>query len=182
MTMLATIANYNDRIKAGKEFEKPIFDALAKVLAPRGITILPVTQEEDRYDKIDRWMVNPTKGRYSIQGKRRESGDDLIFEIVKNVCTWEPGRDLICGAQLYFFVDRHGCGWMYHTALIKDSVNKLMAEAQADLIGNPCETQWNGEGYEMRVTTDYARGNNKLMVFFNPRHFSILERFPELLS
>ena len=183
MIMLATIQNYDARVAAGRVMEDRIFTALAKVLAPRGITIEPATKTEDVHDKIDRWLNNPKKGRYSVQGKWRESGDDLIFEIVKNVRTWEPGRDSICGAQLYFFVDRQGCGWMYQTAPIKDSVSKLLAEAKADLTDrNPCRTKWDGAGYEMKVTTDHAHGNDKLLVFFLPTHFPLLERFPGLLG
>lgn len=179
--MLATIRDYTERVKQGKEIEWRIVSALRKRLEPRGIKLEVPTNKEDVKDKIDLWVTNPKGRRLSVQVKYRESGDDLIFEIVKNVRLWDDGRDYICRAQLYFFVDRQGTGWLYWTDPIKASVKHLREKAKTDLDLNPCRMQWEDKGWEMKITTDHAHGNDKLMVFFKPTYFPLIERFEKLL-
>ena len=108
----------------------------------------------------------------SIQIKGRQTGDDLIYEAIKNTRTWETGRDYKCEADLYLYANTTGKGGLYWMKHIKPEVYALVEQAKKDLDSNPCKMRWDGDGYEMKVITDHRHGNEKLMIFFYPNHFS----------
>jgi len=139
------------------------------------------TATEDKNDKIDLWLTNPKGKRYSVQVKYRESGDDIIFEVVKNIQKNLIGRDLASVAQLYFFVDRSGKGWLYWAKPIKELGEKLAADGLRDLANNPDQTNWVGQGYEMKRRSDHASGEQKLVAFISPRKFDPIETFEGII-
>ena len=172
-----------DRIARGKALEATIIKNLTPQLASIGSTIVNATLTEDKYDKIDRWIITAKGTRLSLQLKvRTESGDDLPYEIIKNMETGEDGRDLKCQANLYLYVDRNGKGWMYKTQTIKAAVLTLLAQVKKDLGENPTKKVWDGDTYQIRITIDNNHGNTKLMGFFSPTHFPAFSSFPNLYA
>lgn len=179
--MLATIQNYAERVKAGRAVESRIFHAWQAKLQSRGIKLELPTTTEDKKDKIDLWLINPKGKRFSVQVKYRESGDDIIFEIIKNVQNWTIGRDVASVAQLYFFVDRTGKGWLYWSKPLKELADHLTSEAQKSLETSPNQTEWDGQGYEMKRRMDPASGEQKLVAFISPRKFPSIETFEGII-
>lgn len=181
MMPLAMIAekSFAERLREGKILEALVARSLRPILEAMGNQLVESTVDEDKHPKIDRWIVT-RKGKLSLQIKVRESGDDLIYEIVKNVRTWEDGRDLLCQADLYLYVDRAKTGWLYWLKDIKGKIKTLREQARKDLNINPNQNFWSDNGYEMRVTTDRFHGNSKLMAFFNPTYFPVIQKFPHL--
>jgi hypothetical protein len=171
--LTADIGNYNQRIAAGKVKEKMIVDQLRKY----GVKIDDPTQQEDMYDKIDGWMYDSKGVKNSVQIKFRESGDDIIFEMVKDLDKNIPGRDMISKAQLYLVVDRTGAGKLINTDSVKKKAQELLKVVESDLEKNPNKTRWSNVGWEVKITQDRAHGQNKLMGYFNPKMFTIIHNW-----
>lgn len=165
--MLATITNYADRIAAGKITEKAILDALRK----QGVVIENATPEEDSNDKIDGWIVeNGT--RNALQVKFRETGDDILFEVVKDLHKDIPGRDSVSKAHYYLVMDRYGNARLFLTEPIKKLAQQLLTIAKG--LWHTGKTRWKGIGWELKITIDRANGHTKLMAYFNPGKFDCL--------
>ena len=79
--MLANITNYSDRISAGKRVEAEILNALRQ----KGYKIEDPTEQQDKYDKIDGWWVDKKNNKHGVQVKFRQSGDDILFELMKDL-------------------------------------------------------------------------------------------------
>lgn len=168
--LTADIQNYKQRIDAGKAKEKMIIDQLRG----HGIKIDEPTSQEDMYEKIDGWIYDKNGTRASVQIKFRESGDDIIFEIVKDLDRDIPGRDLISKAEYYLVVNRDGIGRLIATKAIKDKAHMILERVKKDLLAMPSKTRWQDVGWEAKITQDRAHGQNKLMAYFNPKMFTIL--------
>ena len=179
--MLANIGDYDERVRQGKKIEWRILNNLRAKLKHRDVRLEDPTSSEDVQSKIDAWLGSPKSKRYSVQIKYRETGDDLIFEVVKNTATWTLGRDLRSVAQLYLVVDRGGTARLYWTAPIKVLAKKLMEEAKIDLTTEPSKIEWSGNGYEMKRTIDRAQGNSKIVAFFDPTRFDAIETWEGLI-
>lgn len=167
--MLANISNYNDRISAGKVVEKRIIDAFRQM----GYNIEDPTPSEDKNDKIDGWWNDKKGNRVPLQIKFRESGDDILFELVKDLDRGIPGRDIISKAALYLVVDRTGKTRLFPTKPIKEQAQKmvdiLLPVIKRDTSG---KSLWSGNGWEIRVQRDRAHGQRKLVAYFSPDLFS----------
>lgn len=172
----------DERVRKGKELEVLVIKNLSRQLSYIGCKILDATDSEDKYDKIDRWIITAKGTKLSLQLKVRQTGDDMIYEMVKNLETGEEGRDLKCRADLYLYVDRNGKGWMYKVPTIKTAAKTLLEQVTKDLAANPAQTEWNAPTYEVKVTTDNFHGNTKLMAYFSPTHFPIVSSFPNLYA
>lgn len=168
--MLANISNYSDRISSGKAVETKILNALRQ----KGYQIDDPTESEDKYDKIDGWWVDKKGQRYSLQIKFRETGDDILFELVKDLDKNIPGRDIISKAVLYLVVDRSGKTRMFLTAPIKEKAQKIQELILQILSKNPTKTEWKGQGWEIRVQHDRAHGQRKVVAYFSPSMFQPL--------
>jgi hypothetical protein len=161
--MLNTITNYDDRISAGKQQESFIISAMKA----RGFNIEIPNAHQDKYDKIDGFILPKAGGRLSFQLKQRESKNDIIFEIIKDWDQNIEGRDLISKAELYVIVDSTGLLNIYNVNEIKAKAKELLALADAKPNINQV-----GQGWELKFTIDKAHGNKKLMAFFSPSLFT----------
>ena len=168
--MLATTTDYSTRIHAGKQVEHKI---IAQLRA-KGMTIHDPTPEQDKYDKIDGIGVSPSGKNFSIQIKFRETGDDILFELVSDLDKKKPGRDIISKADLYIVADRNGTTRMFYTAPIKEKAKEILAAAEKDLTENPYKTRWEGNGWEAKMQWDHASGARKIVAYFDPRSFQEL--------
>lgn len=168
--MLANISNYDDRISAGKVVERRIIDALRQM----GYKIDDPTSSEDQNDKIDGWWVDKKGGRVPLQIKFRETGDDILFELVKDLDRNIPGRDIISKAALYLVVDRNGKTRMFLTKPIKEQAQKIVDVLLPLIRKDDGKGFWSGNGWEVRVQRDRAHGQRKLVAYFSPGLFSAL--------
>jgi hypothetical protein len=166
--MLANISNYSDRISAGKVVEKTILDSLRQ----KGYKIEDPTPAEDKEDKIDGWWITPKNDRWPLQVKFRETGDDILFELVKDLDRNIPGRDIISKAKLYLVVDRGGKARMFLTDPIKTYAQKIVAALVPVIRRDEGKGVWSGNNWEVRVQTDRAHGQRKLVAYFGPSLFS----------
>ena len=90
------------RLRRGLNREAQIACALRDQV---GLPIHNATQHEDKYCKVDRWIVYPDR-RVALQIKYREVGEDLLFEVYD---TWygfthpqnQLGRDMFGDAEQY---------------------------------------------------------------------------------
>lgn len=160
--------SYSDRVKNGKSKERIIINSIRR----SGTQIDCPTEAEDMYSKIDGWIVENGK-RKSIQIKFRENGNDIIFEVMKDVDRNINGRDLIGKADYYLCVDTFGNGRLFETKTFKDLAQKIK-ESIMPLI-NSTKTNWNFKQFEVKLTIDLAHGNRKLMCYFYPRSFQSLK-------
>lgn len=167
--MLATTQNYKDRIHRGKEVELQIINKLKSL----GYHIDPPTEHEDMFHKIDGWWVTKNH-KYSFQIKFRERGDDIIFELIQNMDTQNPGRDLKSKATLYIVMDTKKNIRMFLTKPIKDKANEILSHIKIALQKTPLETNFSGNGWEAKIQYDRAHGQKKLVAYFDPKLFEAL--------
>lgn len=164
--------SYNERVQAGKAREEQILNRLRQA----GMNILAATADEDMHDKIDGWIVDRMGGKRSLQVKFREGGDDILFEIVKDLDKGIMGRDMICQAEFYVIVNSRGVGRLFETAPIKKWAGKLHEMVKKDLATKPEKVNWVNTSkpwgpWEVKITVDKAHGNRKLMGYFSPGMF-----------
>lgn len=168
--MLAGL-DYDQRVDAGKRVENKILDALRD----RGIKIEEPTSSQDMYDKIDGWWIGKNNNqRYPVQVKFRQSGNDIIFEVVKDFDRNVPGRDMKSKSVLYLVADKRGQTRLYHTEAIKKKAQEVLKIVQDSLKQDPKQNRWDGTGWEAKMQYDAYHGNKKLMVYFNPNSFNTL--------
>lgn len=161
--MLAGLS-YNDRITSGKKVEKQILDSLRR----KGYQILDPSSSEDMYDKIDGWWVDKKGGKHPIQVKFRQSGDDILFELVKNLDLGKEGRDMKSKATLYLVANRQGTTRLYQTKVFKDKAKEILDIVEEDLQTHPEQQFWRGNGWEARVQFDRSSGDRKIVAYFKP--------------
>lgn len=166
--MLATIPSYAERVRQGRLQETSIIDAMKAA----GMLLQLPTRTEDITYKVDVWMIDDFGDRHPLQIKLRENGDDIIFEIMKDLDCYLTGRDALCRAEYYFVVDRQGMGRLFLTGPIKRFAEKVHEIVKQDLSVNPAKEFWRGSnGWEAQITRDKAHGNRKLMGYFSTNLF-----------
>lgn len=157
--------SYEDRVALGKAKEQEAIE----LLRSKGVVIEAPTAREDMYDKIDGWIVKDGT-RLPVQVKVREGGDDIIFEIIKDIDRNLDGRDSVSKAHYYLVVDRRGTARLFLTAPIKKMASGL--RQVASIIAS--KDRWQGIGWEMKITIDKRHGNRKLMAYLKPGVFECL--------
>jgi hypothetical protein len=90
------------RVRNGRNRENQIAKALKE---QHGLPLVEPTEAEDKYRKIDRWLVQGDS-RTAVQIKYRESGDDLLVEVWDKWFGWghefnKLGRDVQGDSKLY---------------------------------------------------------------------------------
>lgn len=170
--MLADIPDYDQRIQRGKDAESTILNAFRN----RGIKIDPATPHEDKHLKIDGWWYGGKK-RYAVQVKFRESGDDILFELIKDFDRGVFGRDFLSQAEVYLVADRMGTVRMYSVKQFKEFAEKLIEYAFTELEKDATKTNWAGKKWEMKMQVDRAHGQRKLMAYFEPDLFKPLKEW-----
>jgi len=162
--MVIADRSFQDRVARGKALEKQIFDAVAKMLEGTDYEIVSASQSADMHDKIDAYIRNKTnKKQLTVQIKGRETGKDIIFEIMKDIDKGIEGRDMKGKAQLYIAKTPSG--------IVAASVPMMKQAVRQHFEKNG---YGNGKyiGFEVRVTS--GRGDEKqrkLMGFFSPSRF-----------
>jgi hypothetical protein len=168
--MLANIQNYDDRISAGKRVEHAIITGLRN----KGFRIEDPTSNQDMHQKIDGWWIDKKDNKYSLQVKFRQSGDDILFELMRDVDRNIEGRDLKSEATLYLVADRSGVTRMFLTKPIKEKAYEILKNIFKDLQTEPRKTNWEGPSWQARIQYDRANGAKKIVAYFDPRMFKTL--------
>ena len=163
--------DYQARVTAGKAVEKEILDVLRKA----GLVIEEPTAEEDMQDKIDGWIVR-NGVRVAIQVKYREGGDDVIFELVKDIDRGIIGRDMESKAQIYIVMDTTDTIRMFDVAEIKKMAELIKPGVLGELARDPSKKNWGNRdaACNVKITVDGRHGQRKLMAFFNPNKLKAL--------
>jgi len=163
--MIAHLSD-QERVAYGKAKEHLI----VKKLAELGYSITPPTDHQDMYDKIDGFYTAKNGKSKSIQVKYRESGDDVLFEVIKD---WDKnvyGRDYVSKAELYIVANRAGVTRMYPKQLFKDLADQILQVVDQ----SPNDGDWSGNGWEAKLRPDPRNGNYKLIAFISPTLFTPL--------
>lgn len=154
-----------------------------RLLTQYGATLEKVEKSEDMSDKIDRWLTTAKGTRLGVQIKFRESGDDILVEIIKNLPRWEDGRDVVGIADLYLCVDRNRMGRLYQTKHIKPAATALRDLLKKDILENPQQRWWNPEApydkWSVNVGPDPESRVLKVRGFFVPDCYPFIA-FPNL--
>lgn len=165
-------AGYNERIERKDIHEAPLWEAIQEALPwviERG------TAEEDM-GGIDGWYDHLKGGatvtRKTIQLKMRQSGDDILLEVIK---PWRglieySGRDVVGAAvDIYFCVNSRRVLRVYTAGVLMGVVNRLIEGFRGK------GERYYGEEGEVRVVTDPSHESNykhgkvkKVVVFVNP--------------
>jgi hypothetical protein len=175
--MLTADMNYGDRVKTGRRVESDIIAALRR----QGLKLELPTPDEDKKQKIDAWIVDKHGVKHSLQIKYRESGDDILFEIIKDVEKNIVGRDWEGLAEYYFVLDRNNTGRLYLTAPIKAKATVVKRLVLEDLAVTPEKDSWEDYGWQAKIRPDRAHGQKKLMGYFSTRLFDAIAEWPRMI-
>jgi hypothetical protein len=154
-----------NRVAYGKSIEKQIFDGLVKC----GLKLEEPTTGQDIYDKIDGWWI--TGGaKKPIQIKYRDTGEDILFEVEKDIDNGIPGRDMIGKAEYYAVLNKMGGTIvMVRVSEAKEIIYKM--QEQARKFGFDDRGNFRMGGAMLRVRPDPRSGQNKLMAYIPIKMF-----------
>jgi hypothetical protein len=149
--------NKDQRVQYGKGIEKQIFDSLVAC----GLKLRPASEQEDMYDKIDGWW-NTGTGEQPIQIKYRDTGNDILFEVLKDYDRGIPGRDMI-GKAVYYAVLINGQISIVQVAEAKQLIQQAVKMGQQRGLETGDFVMSNG--LTLKVRPDPRSGQNKLMAY-----------------
>lgn len=171
---LSYTQNRRERVETGRTKEGHIAKALKE---QHNLTILHATDQEDKEQKIDRWLIKDGK-KIAVQIKYRETGEDILFEVFDRWESWgsplnKLGRDMIGQAELYACLIKKNC-FVIPTIIAKNTINDMLQYVQ-----NYGWTQKekvfryhkNGVVCELRVQHDNASGQKKIVAYIPPAFF-----------
>lgn len=171
--------SHGARVSFGTQMEKKMIDALKKL----GINMEPAAVNQDMFDKVDAFWTTDQGVKLPVQFKYRDSGDDILLELIKN---WTPavfqkdqlvdtdftGRDMVGKSKVYACLNRKGDVIRIRTTKEAKEIAKKMVQRLANefkLMGNrSVKTQYG----EVKITRDPASGKEKVMAYINPSVFT----------
>ena len=148
----------DQRVQYGKSIEQQIFQSLIKC----GLKLREPSSKEDMYDKIDGWWTTP-QGEVPIQIKYRDTGDDILFEVMKDYEKEVPGRDMIGRAVYYAVLNRTNTIVMVAVAEAKMLIKKARDLADVQGFDNRGNFVWGN--VTLRLRPDAATGQTKMMAY-----------------
>ena len=174
----ADIGDYSRRVETGRRVERKILDGLKHI----GLNVLDASPDDDMRLGIDGYLVDTEGKKHSVQIKYRETGDDILLELIKDIAKGIPGRDMRSKAEYYLFVSREGTGKLFEMAPIKNIGDTLLLLFDKEQRTNPLKTLWGaGNKWEMKITTDRAHGQRKLMAYLSPSVFKAINVWEHLI-
>jgi hypothetical protein len=149
----------NKRVEYGKSIEKQIFDSLVNC----GLKLKEPSSQEDMYDKIDGWWETPS-GIKPLQIKYRDTGDDILFEVMKDYERGIPGRDMVGKAEFYAVLGRSGGKIVIvSVAEAKNLISTMKAAAEKE--GYDQRGTYRMGGAFLKIRPDPRTGQDKLMAY-----------------
>lgn len=154
----------NSRVAYGKGIEGQIFDSLVAC----GLHLRQPTSREDKYDKIDGWWDDGSGSEQPLQIKYRDTGDDILFEVMKDYNRGVPGRDMVGRAVYYAVLNRSGGHIvMVEVAEAKRLINAAVAAAEQEGFDDRGNYRFRA-GRSMvflKIRPDPQSGQDKLMAY-----------------
>lgn len=147
------------RVQYGKSIEKKIFDNLVQC----GLKLREPSTQEDKYDKIDGWWETPS-GEKPIQIKYRDTGDDILFEVLLDYERGIPGRDMVGKAVYYAVLSRTG-GNIVMVSVAEAKALITAAQDAADQEGFDERGNFRYRGVMLRIRPDPRTGQDKMMAY-----------------
>jgi len=163
----------SDRVRLGRLREGQVAKALTEQC---NLCFEDSSHDEDCTNKIDRWLVRDGK-RYGVQIKVRESGKDLLFELVDRFYGLDDprnkaGRDLVQGsAEIYAVLVDKDTVVMIPTEIAKKIIDEALADVRQhgwtseNISGKMYRWNVHGEKIELKVQKDPRDHRDKLMAF-----------------
>jgi hypothetical protein len=121
------------------------------------------TDRQDKYDKIDGWWETPS-GEKPIQIKYRDTGDDILFEVMLDYDRGIPGRDMVGKALFYAVLSRTG-GNIVMVSVAEAKQLITMAQNAAEQEGFDERGNFRMGGVTLRIRPDPRTGQDKLMAY-----------------
>lgn len=150
----------NQRVNYGKGIEKQIFDNLVAC----GMKLREPSNSEDMYDKIDGWW-DQNGNEEPLQIKYRDTGDDILFEVMKDYHQKVPGRDMV-GKAIYYAVLARSGGQIVvvEVAEAKKLIQSALTAVEHEGFDERGNYQTSG-GLMLRIRRDPRSGQEKLMAY-----------------
>lgn len=166
----------DDRVNFGKDIEKKILNTLKN----NGMRITLASQKEDMKDKIDGHYADEN-GRGPIQVKYRDSGDDILVEVMKDWHRQIPGRDMAGTAKYYVVLSRDGklirlIEYSEIKSIVQTALKQLEHKGFDEF--NNFKTMFNGAPVELKLRKDNYSGTLKLMAYINPKALPTYKSVP----
>jgi len=159
MRMGNRFQDIDQRVQYGKSIEKQIFDSLVQC----GMKLREPSTQEDKYDKVDGWWDTPS-GEKPIQIKYRDTGDDILFEVMKDYRRGVPGRDMVGKAEFYAVLSRVGGKIvLVSVAEAKKLIEEMRAGAEDE--GFDQRGNYRMGAATLRVRPDPRSQQDKLMAY-----------------
>ena len=119
---------------------------MKRQLREMGYFIDDSTFKEDTKKGIDFWWYMLDEKWHSVQLKKRQSGDDLIHELIYNVDTMQPGRDVLGISEYTLWTDREQVGRLVLTDYLRNLTEETWLPTYR---AKPYRSWWGGEFWEM---------------------------------
>lgn len=163
-----------ERVKSGKRQEARILNSMT---TEHGWNIKQVSESQDKFDKIDGVLVHspepiPVSFPCPIQIKYRDTGDDLLMEVV-----WEfknqynspieqllTGRDMKGSAKLYLCLNK--LGTIVRVRLAEEAKN--LAKSLLDGLLKSRKRFFNIGKSQIRITEDPESKRTKINAYIDP--------------
>lgn len=173
--------SYSDRVNYGKSIEDQIYTGLEGC----GLKLRKPTSREDMYAKIDGWWSDGEQ-EHPVQIKYRDTGDDILFEVMKDYRNNVPGRDMVGRATHYAVLSRDGR--LIRVVLVaeaKSIINQMVQQVETQ--GWP-DSRMNfkmrvqGGFAVLRVRPDPQTGVEKLMAYIPPSALTSVQECPASIA
>ena len=152
-------AAYDQRVEYGKSIEKQIFDSLVKC----GLKLKEPTASQDMYEKIDAFWLKDGKEE-PMQIKYRDSGRDVLFEVMKDYTRNIPGRDMVGKAKFYAVLPKGAT----YISIVEVAEAKKLINAALDIVkknGFDKQNEYKNNYLTLKVRPDPRTGISKLMAY-----------------
>ena len=159
-------SKFKTRVESGKRIENKIINALREHL---GWEILNPSAKEDKYDKIDGWLVeNEQKKPIQVKYRDKNSGSDIFMELMKDCDNRVPGRDMVGKAEIYITLSNDGKTIMIRNAHeAKEIATEMMAQLEQS-----SKTRLTTSKGTIMISPDPATKIEKLKAYIDPNAFS----------
>lgn len=173
----------NSRVKFGKGAEAKILNALRE---QHGWVIAGATNEQDMYGKIDGIVRKadqqiPIELPAPIQVKYRDSGDDILLEVVWKLTdpnapveSLLTGRDMVGKSTLYACANQAGTLIRVRSAQEAKQIARGLLEK---LLASKRSVYTDGSN-QIRIVNDPRDQRTKVNAFINPNSFSWKADYP----
>jgi hypothetical protein len=173
------------RVSFGKKKEAIIIEALKNI----GWIVRPASPQEDMVRHIDAWIKKTEDSAETpVQIKYRDSGDDILMEVIK---FWSGemftrpltdmdfnGRDMSGSAVLYVVLNQARDMLRIRRISEAKDIAKKMTEMLAVDYKMMGKRNLNTRTGTIRITPDPATGRDKVMAYINPDAFNNKQDLP----